>query len=133
MRPRILHIEDNDAFANDCARVWTAAGFSYRRYAQAPLPLVDEVLANEADIIVTDFNLPGMDGMSILRLLANDERTSAIPRMLYTSLENSGIAHQAARYGGRYACKLHVAPTELIPMLRSLLDESDAPAGTERV
>lgn len=41
------------------------------------------------DLILLDIRMPGMDGWEVLREIKKDERTKAIPVMMYTVVEKS--------------------------------------------
>jgi two-component system cell cycle response regulator DivK len=47
------------------------------------------------DLIVTDFNMPGMDGIEFTRLLKGSSRTRGIPVVLCTSEPLEGRAREA--------------------------------------
>jgi CheY-like chemotaxis protein len=51
------------------------------------------------DYIVTDFNMPGMDGVELLRILKSEERYREIPVIFYTSECSTSQAEKVKRLG----------------------------------
>ena len=59
----------------------------YRRVSEAEdgifaLPLLQ---AGAFDLLITDYNMPGMDGLTLLRHLRADRRTAGLPALMVTA------------------------------------------------
>lgn len=82
---------------------------------------VEKALAEIPDIIVCDVNLPGKNGFEICEILKNDLRTSHIPIILLTALDNKESNLQGLKSGvDLYLTKPFSYPI-LVQSLRGLL------------
>jgi CheY-like chemotaxis protein len=53
-----------------------------------------------ADLLVLlDINMPGMDGIEVLRQIKSDPKTKGIPVLIFTSAENSREISRCREYG----------------------------------
>ncbi len=61
---------------------------------------------DKPDIIVLDIMMPGIDGFEVLRRLKEDEKTTSIPIIMLTALQDEGSKMKAASlYGEDYIVK----------------------------
>ena len=61
------------------------------------------IAENDADLVMLDFRMPGMDGIDVLRVLKKDERTAEIPVIMLTGdisveLESKGFIEGATDF-----------------------------------
>ncbi|HMI41436.1 MAG TPA: response regulator [Sphingomicrobium sp.] len=77
VRPRLLLIDDEPALA---AYVANAAGFSgfSAHVATGYIEFTEEFLANRPNMVALDLGMPGMDGVELLRFLADQEYRSPV-------------------------------------------------------
>jgi CheY-like chemotaxis protein len=50
---------------------------------------LDRLRKKKPDLILLDIRMPGMDGWDVLKEIKRDERTKAVPVMMYTVVEKS--------------------------------------------
>ena len=82
--PKVLIIEDEETLANRLAEKLEAEGFSAETVLEGETGL--QKIQNDApDLIVLDLMLPGLDGLSICRMVRKDARTSHIPIIILTA------------------------------------------------
>ncbi|WP_135854353.1 response regulator [Halorussus salinus] len=96
-RHRVLHVEDNDFFARVTAGVLTDdydMDVHTVESADEGLALLD---ADEFDCIVSDYEMPGMDGLEFLDVVREDYPD--IPFILLTGGGNERIASEAISAG----------------------------------
>jgi len=94
-QPRLLVIDDEPALAEFVAQVATECGF---------LPILtdddavfrEEFLAQRPDVVVLDLGMPGMDGVELLRFLA-DEKNDA-PVLIFSGFDRR-VLESAFRLG----------------------------------
>jgi CheY-like chemotaxis protein len=56
--------------------------------------------SRDADLLVLlDINMPGMDGIEVLRQIKSDPKTKRIPVLILTSAENPGEINRCHEYG----------------------------------
>ena len=82
---RILVIEDNAADTKLATRVLHNAGHTVLCAVDAETGLAI-ARAGQADLILMDIALPGMDGLAATRLLKTDPATAAIPLIILSAM-----------------------------------------------
>ena len=84
---------------------------------------LDKAAAESPDLVILDFMMPEMDGITALRLLKDDVRTSAIPVIILTASAQSG-ARQCSEEGGASGFFTKpFSPTQLLWEIKRLLDK----------
>ena len=81
--PSVLLVEDDQAGRQMYADWLTQAGFSVEQ-AHNGLQALERAFASTPDVVVTDLNIPGIDGFELTRRLKLDPRTSAVPVVAVT-------------------------------------------------
>ena len=96
MKPRILVVDDEERMASVVAMALGRAGYDCETCAggEAALLAVD---ARGADVVVTDWRMPGMDGIELLRRL--HVKRPALPVILITAHGSVPSAVAAMREG----------------------------------
>jgi two-component system cell cycle response regulator DivK len=82
-RPVVLLVEDDPAGRVMYAEWLTHAGLSVEQ-AHNGLQALERALELRPDAIITDLNIPGIDGYELTRRLRSNDRTSAIPIVAVT-------------------------------------------------
>jgi DNA-binding NtrC family response regulator len=93
MKKRILVVEDEDKLRRILELQLLDSGFEVEKAAKAEeaLPLIDR-----ADLILTDFKLPGMTGLEMLQLIRRqDSRVPVIVMTAFGTVENAVEAMKA--------------------------------------
>ena len=83
-KARILYIEDNIDNMTLVQRVLEIEGFEVIP-AETGKDVVSKSIKNLPDIIITDINLPDIDGYEVTDLLKSDEKTAHIPVIAMTA------------------------------------------------
>src|SRR5215207_9605688 len=82
-RPRVLLVEDDGDGRRLYAFWLTEAGFSVKE-AHNGLQALERAFESIPDVVVTDLNIPGIDGFELTRRLKQDPRTSRVPVIAVT-------------------------------------------------
>jgi len=80
---RVLIIEDEFDIREFLEYNLSKEGYSVRAYAN-PLDALQEVRNDPPDILLTDWLMPGMDGLDVCKTLKMDQKTSHIPIIMIT-------------------------------------------------
>jgi two-component system, OmpR family, phosphate regulon response regulator PhoB len=115
---QILLVEDDDAVATSLSRLLRAAGHPCTRVADAE-QAIQYLTRDLPRFIVSDLNMPGMDGMSFLKRVRADARTLAVPFVIYTAscdLDREDDFLQA----GATACCSKYEPEELLRLIAEI-------------
>jgi len=85
----ILIVEDNEANQLLASAVLEREGYKVE-VASSSGEALDRLKRRAPDLILMDVQLPGIDGLSLTRLLKADERTASIPVVALTALAMRG-------------------------------------------
>jgi CheY-like chemotaxis protein len=98
MNLRVLVVDDNPTNLKLACDILQTAGYEVMRAVNA-----DEALAivriARLDVILMDIELPGMDGLSLTRMLKADEATRSIPIIALTAFAMKGDEARALQAG----------------------------------
>ncbi len=87
--------------------------------------LVDMAIKKLPDLIITDWEMPEMDGLEATRLIKKEESTQDIPVIMYTGIMTSTDNLQAALAAGAVDfVRKPIEPPELIARVQSMLQLS---------
>jgi len=81
---KVLVIEDEETLVNNLAEKLRAEGFNVLTAMDGEVGL-DKVRTEIPDLIILDIMLPGLDGLSICRMIRHDTTTSHIPIIMLTA------------------------------------------------
>jgi EAL domain-containing protein (putative c-di-GMP-specific phosphodiesterase class I)/PleD family two-component response regulator len=96
--PRILVVEDTDAVRRAVIRSLKAAEMDVTGVASGEDAL-DTLAWLHPDVILTDVNMPGIDGFEVLRLVRENPRTATIPVVLMTARDDRASVRRGMRMG----------------------------------
>jgi len=76
----------------------------------------------KADLIVTDIQMPGLDGFGLIEALKADDGLKGIPVIIVSSLERDEDKERGLRLGAHaYVVKRKFDQTELLEAIRQML------------
>jgi DNA-binding response OmpR family regulator len=81
---KVLVIEDEETLINNLADKLRAEGFNVSTARDGEVGL-EKIRAEHPDLIVLDIMLPGLDGLSICRMVRHDTSTAHIPIIMLTA------------------------------------------------
>lgn len=94
-QPRLLVVDDEPALAEFVAQVAKDCGFAPELTAD-DRQFRDAYLADRPDVVVLDLGMPGMDGVELLRFLADSENTA--PVLIFSGFDRR-VLESAFRLG----------------------------------
>jgi two-component system cell cycle response regulator DivK len=120
--PSVLLVEDDQDGRRMYAEWLAEAGFRVEE-AHNGLQALDRALGSQPDVVVTDLDIPGIDGFELTRRLKRDRRTCDIPVLAVTGYaafaSNPG---RALRAGCDAVLPKPCSPDDLETAIRRLLE-----------
>ncbi len=124
---RILIVEDHPSTASMLARALgqfqTPAQVLTARNGQEAL---DQVAQGSIDVLITDFMMPGMNGLELIERLQGEKRLAHI--ILITAYDSPGLAATARRLKVNDYLVKPVQPARIRAIVREALDGLSRPA-----
>ncbi len=98
-RHRVLLIDDSAFFRNMLAPLLSAAGYAVSSAASAPEALIMLRAGARFDVVITDIEMPGMDGFELTSAVRRDPRTATIPVIGLSSLVSAESVERGRQVG----------------------------------
>ena len=120
---QVLVVDDSLMARNQIKRILSSMGIEHMTTAENGVEAVQILQSTNFDLIVTDLNMPEMDGLALIEYIRNDMDDSFTP-ILMVSSENDetrlGNVHQA---GVSAICDKPFEPQTIRTILRRILDD----------
>jgi len=84
MAKRAMTVDDSKTMRDMVAFTLKGAGFEVAQAADGKQALV-QLATTQVDIIITDLNMPVMDGVTLIRALRADPKWRAVPILMLTT------------------------------------------------
>jgi DNA-binding response OmpR family regulator len=126
--PRIVVAEDAEYMRDLLALLLRHQGFDVIAVAGGDAAL-ESILAEGADGLVTDLNMPGLDGLTLTRVLRSLRASAALPIVVFSGVEAGDPRLEALReFSGLRVLNKPMGLHDLAPLLHVML----ATPGTRR-
>lgn len=120
--PSVLLVEDDQEGRRLYAEWLTDAGFRVEQ-AHNGLQALDRAFSSQPDVVVTDLDIPGIDGFELTRRLKQDPRTCDIPVLAITGYAPfASDPGRVLRAGCDAVLPKPCSPDDLQTAIRSLLE-----------
>ena len=91
----ILLVDDSRYVRAYLKAVLSAEGFQAAELAPAPPEaLLEAILQVRPDLIITDYEMPECDGITLIKYLRRDPRTRDLPVLLFSAHLEADLAHR---------------------------------------
>ena len=137
MAYKMLVVDDSLPMRSIIIRTIKASGFSDAEFLEAENgKKALEMLANEwVDLVVTDYNMPDMNGMELIKEMKRDEVLHAIPVLVVTTEGSQQKVEEFIEKGAAGYVKKPFTPEEIRYHITNILgevgDEGSAEEGDE--
>ncbi|MBT0587543.1 response regulator [Alteromonas oceanisediminis] len=121
---RVLLVDDSRLARNHIRRVLEGMGLRKIKEAENGAEALTYIKDHQFDLVVTDYNMPEMDGRELSEFIRFNPETTHIPIIMVTS-EAADSAHMTniQQTGVNALCDKPFEPTEVRAMLAALLSE----------
>jgi CheY-like chemotaxis protein len=118
--PRLILVVDDNADARYMLKtVLEVQGFAVACAEDGQVAL-DMIKANRPDLIISDIQMPNLNGIELIKILRSQSETKDTP-VLVTSAQHSGVLADAMKAGGTAAATKPVQLESLIKLITQLL------------
>ena len=122
--PTVLLVEDDREGRRLFATWLSQAGFRVLE-AHNGFQALERALELQPDVVVTDLNIPGIDGFELTRRLRKDPRTRAVPILAVTGYAAfAADPNRAQRAGCDAVLPKPCSPDDLEMMIRTLINNT---------
>lgn len=127
MAYRILVVDDSSPMRAVIIKTIKAAGYAEAEFREAGngREALEQVRDEWLDIIVTDYNMPDMDGMELLATLKQDNLLSTVPVLVVTTEGSRSRVEEFLEKGAAGYIKKPFTPEEIREQLVLILGEAD--------
>jgi two-component system chemotaxis sensor kinase CheA len=95
----VLLVDDSQFFRNMLAPLLNASGFSVSSAASGDEALILLRDGARVDVVITDIDMPGMDGFELTSAVRRDPRTASIPVIGLSSLVSAESVERGRQVG----------------------------------
>lgn len=96
---KILIVDDFSTMRRIIKNLLNDLGFTNTQEADDGITALPMLKANDFDFLVTDWNMPGMTGIDLLKEVRADERLASLPVLLVTAEAKRDQIVEAAQAG----------------------------------
>lgn len=123
----ILLTDDSSPMRKVLKKTFKAAGYSDSEFLEAAdgKQGLEKLKNNKVNIVITDYTMPEMDGLEMIRAMKNDPALAAIPVVVVTTEGSSEIIDKFMEQGADGYIKKPFTPEQVRDLLVKILGESD--------
>lgn len=95
---RVIVVDDDRAMLNLACQMLRSMGFIVVG-SERPFGVLNLIAESDAQLVLLDLRMPGLDGESLFELIRRDARTKHVRILLFSSLDEAELAQLSARLG----------------------------------
>ncbi len=120
---QVLVVDDSLMARNQIKRILASMGIQYMTTAENGLEAIDSLRQTNFDLIVTDFNMPKMDGQELIEFVRKEMKDSMTPILMVTSEEDETRLGNVQQAGVSAICDKPFNPQSIREILCRILDD----------
>ncbi len=115
MGKSVLIVDDSNTMRKIVARSLRQAGFDFETILEAGdgQEALNVLAESKVDIILSDINMPNMNGVEFLRKKSEDPAIAGIPVVMITTEAGSDILREALNLGAKGSVKKPFTPDQI--------------------
>ncbi len=131
MAYNILIVDDSGPMRGVIKKVIRSSGFNVGNFFEAAngTEALDVINEEWLDIVLTDYNMPGMNGLELLEAMKKNELFSSIPVVMVTTEGSDERVEEFIQKGAMEYVKKPFTPQEIKEKLNRILGEPTDEAG----
>ena len=120
---QVLVVDDSTTARNHVKRVFTSMGIQHISTATNGAEAAQILTNTDFDLIVTDLNMPEMDGQQLIEFVRNEMNNTFVPILMVTSEEDEARLGNVQQAGVSAICDKPFEPQSIRELLYRILDE----------
>lgn len=120
---RVLLVDDSKLARNHIKRVLTNLGIQHITEAEDGKQAIDILQQQMFDLVVTDYNMPEVNGRELTQFIRDNSQQSHIPILMVTSEANDAHLSNIAQSGINALCDKPFEPEAVKALLYKLLEQ----------
>lgn len=121
---KILVVDDNAASIKSLITILSSAGYETET-ANEGMEALDKFLKKKPDLVITDLEMPVMDGFALARLIRGDKSSAHIPIIFISAASDIASKLKAMETGGNDYVTRPFNDDELIYKVKAMLGSKD--------
>jgi CheY-like chemotaxis protein len=117
---KVLIVDDSSTSRMIIQRCVEMAAMSYEGFVEAENGMEALALLREREdlcLILTDINMPKMDGQTFIKLVKNDPKTRSLPLVVISSIADGAFIDELLALGVTAVIKKPVSPAKMLDAL----------------
>ncbi|MCX6074383.1 MAG: response regulator [Campylobacterales bacterium] len=121
LNPSILIVDDSRMMRDIVTYALECAGYTTLTQAEDGIDALEKIEAHPFDLIITDINMPRMDGIELCKALQKNEKSASIPIVVLTT-ESSDEMKSKGKESGAWAWIIKpFLPDDLLHVVTTIL------------
>lgn len=120
---RVLVVDDSKMARNIIKRTITNLGLRLITEAEDGQQAIELMQQQMFDLVITDYNMPSVDGLALTQFIRNDSQQSHIPILMVSSEANETHLSNVSQAGVNALCDKPFEPNIVKQILYQLLEE----------
>ena len=123
MGKTVLIVDDSNTMRKIVSRSLRQAGIDFSTILEAAdgLEALDVLTSNNVDVVLSDINMPNMNGLEFLKAKAENDAIKDVPVVMISTETGADIIDEAKSYGAKGAIKKPFTPDLINETLGALL------------
>ncbi|BAJ00298.1 response regulator [Shewanella violacea] len=119
---RVLLVDDSMMARNIIKRTISNLGLRLITEASDGAQAIELMKSNMFDLVITDYNMPSVDGLALTQFIRNDSQQSHVPILMVSSEANEAHLSNVSHAGVNALCDKPFEPQLVKQLLYQLLD-----------
>ncbi len=118
----ILIVDDSATLRTMIRKALEQGGFTHLLEAEDGKAALDKLMEHRVDLIISDINMPKVNGFELLKAVLNNPMLKKIPFIVLTSRTEDETFKQVMKTGATDFIKKPFTPGELILKIKSVIE-----------
>ncbi|MDF1579971.1 MAG: response regulator [Desulfuromonadales bacterium] len=121
MSKRVMTVDDSSVVRQILRKTLSAAGYDVVEAIDG-IDALEKMAINPVDMVVTDLNMPNMDGVSLIRKVRSQPGNRFMPIVMLTTESQQHIKDEGKRAGASGWIVKPFRPEQLLAVVRTVLN-----------